>query len=99
MPLPSDRLLAPVYDLVHHRKDLVEFGVPEFWNCAVIVKFTETAAERDMLLVRQLLTPEQQNEMFLPCPFDLREGRIIERLGEIDTADLGSEFRPKACEC
>jgi hypothetical protein len=57
----------------------------------VPVELAEAAAEGDVLLARDLLVAEQQDAALEEGAMDLVELGIAERLGEIDTLDLGAQ--------
>ena len=57
-----------------------------------LVEVAEAAAERDEILVGQLLIPEEQHLMVEPRPMDRGEGLGVER-AQIDALDLRAEHR------
>jgi hypothetical protein len=57
----------------------------------VRIELAETAAERDVLLARDLLLAEQQDPAFQECAMDPIELGIGERLGEVDALHFRAE--------
>ena len=56
----------------------------------MMVDVAEALGEGDLLLGRDLLVAEEDDEMLEPGRLDLLERLVID-LGEVDAADLGSE--------
>ena len=55
------------------------------------VQFAETAAERLVLLVRQLLVAEEDHQVLHQCVMDLLEGLVAQRPGKVDAGNFRAD--------
>jgi hypothetical protein len=82
---------------VHHIRDHVNVGIPWRAQSAMLldrwrVEFSEPPAEREKIVVGQLLPTEQQCPVPMPGALDLHE-LCIAYLGKIDTGDFSADRR------
>jgi CheY-like chemotaxis protein len=77
-------MLAAVVANVRDQQDLGKARQQVFLD-DVDLEFAEPAAEFDMPLVRQILSPEDDNDVFVEGAFDRPERRIVDVLREIES--------------
>src|SRR5690242_570930 len=90
----------PVHDDVRHDGEIRITGNPglAFDVDRGLVELTETAAEREQLILGQILIAEAQDEVRHPRVEDRFECGVAERPGEIDTSDFGSDVPPQGMD-
>ena len=64
----------------------------------VNVQLTEAAAEGLVLLERQLLIAKEEDQVPQPGVPQRRQGRVVERLRQVDAGNLGADDRRERCD-
>ena len=75
---------TPSWDVQRHL-------TPETFDHYVAKVRAEPAREGEVLLRRQALVVEEQHQAIMKGALDLREGRVLERLGEVHAMDVGAK--------
>ena len=93
MPLPSHREALAACFIVGDQQNFRMFGMAKFGNRRMIIERAEVTAERDVLLERQRLVAEQQDDVAMPG-IDQRLHRLgIQRTAHVDADHFGAQRR------
>jgi hypothetical protein len=94
MPVAPDVLAHRRFSVNGNRREHEEFGVirmPERLQRLVQVELAETPAVSDELLRRDVLPAHEHDPVLVPERTDLGNGRVGQRLPQIDVQDLDPE--------
>jgi hypothetical protein len=89
MPGVAEGADVALVGLLQHRDDVRVFV--HVLHVRRAAERPEPAREGEVLLRRQALVVEEQHQAVVEGALDLREGCIVERLGEVHALDVGAQ--------